>query len=876
MLLYYRLSSEHAGSYRQCMLSCSALSLAEVKHLLAARCGLASEYGRKIDFRIFLAGSQTPAGAGAGEELTEIVDENQMIHAYSKVVLQRVAITYGGSQSVLHKARSELSQEEWKTAEERKWGGRLKRLPPEWLCVLCHRVMTNPVLVRCASNCAQSACLACLEARLGPNRICPFCNSPFRQAIRNKRLQEIIALANLSEFEPAPGAAGGGQHPGQQRQLEAANSASSTGEGSRDATCSARREGQADSAGRGGSRESLSAAGAGLRDLSSGGKVSEEKEADEDARVDSSTSVHTPGTKEGCRGETDWLHFVYLVPQENLTLMRQYDMMVVESSSNLALALAPRTRPAQRRGNGTVETASESGDPTDGEKEEETRSDAGDAGAGGATNGPEDQLCGAGKNTNHQVFLVPLCSAGGGTSFSIAGFARVSSSRHVDPESDSAAAAVAQQWQSSPGRASALPAHPCSALAFGVYNITWDSKFTPMPMLPSRKQPLCSLLGAHRRQFNASGVPAVPGLLKREVFGGGGASMIEAVVEAAKYEEVLTCIKDYAQFGSRPAEPWQYSTPQTSARSAAGPGMPKKGLPAAGLGQEATRVPPPPPPPSAGEGSVRSSGCASAPEKRDVSSEGRGRSDVGSVSSSLSRGASRPGSLNGERKETGGVFGIPVSLGPPSLSLRGDPGQPSNPYLGYCALLPFLTEEQFRHIRRLQKRAMEICGYTQPLAEPRKRRRSGKKKRGKDVSRSVGSRAFPSDEPLDGCDHVEGGKQGTDSMCACAPTRDTNAESLSIQNAASVTRRPVSDPDCAKSTGSRVRGAPKALPRVPPVLRVSATNDKTDTDTTRNKDTGDRHSQGEAAVVETCKAVEENVARVPSAGPDPDCSGECD
>ncbi|EPT28280.1 dense granular protein GRA10 [Toxoplasma gondii TgCatPRC2] len=882
MLLYYRLSSEHAGSYRQCPLSCSALSLAEVKQLLAARCGLANEYGRKIDFRIFLAGSQVPGGAAEAEELTEIVDENQMIHAYSKVVLQRVAITYGGSgQSVLHKARSELSQEEWKTAEERKLSSRLKRLPPEWLCGLCHRVMTNPVLVRCATNCAQSACHACLEAHLGPNRICPFCNSPFRQAIRNKRLQEIIALANLSEFESAPGAACAVP----QLQVQAyqagdpASSAVAPGEGSRstDLIRSACREGPSD-ASRLGSGESHSATGAGVADRVSGGNVCEDRETDDDVGADGSRG-DSAGASDSFRSEADWVHFVYLVPQENLKLMRQYDMMVVESSSNLAVALVRKA--TQRGGSGNPDAAAELGEPAEGALRDGT-GNSGPTTATGETEQQEQVRTTGSKNTDHEVFVVPLCSAGGGTSFSIAGFARINSARQVDPEADSAAATVVQQWQSSSGRASNLPGHG-AGLAFGVYRISWDNKFNPMPMLPSRKQPLCSLLGAHRRQFhsNASGVPAVPGLLKREVFGGAGAGMIEAAVEAAKYEEVLACIKDYAQFGSRPAEPWQHPASQTSSAAAATPGLPKKGVPVGGIGQEGSRVPPPPPPPpgSVGESgfSLSSGNGVSVVEKRDVSSEGRGPSDGVSISFNA-RGASLPGSLGDERKalETG-VFGIPVSLGPPSLGLRGDPGEPSNPYLGYCALLPLLTEEQFRHIRRLQKRAMVLCGYTQSPPESRKkRRRSGKKKRGKHSvsSHSTGSGTLPSDEPVDGCDRVreEAEKEGTGCMSADAPAVDTNTEALSIQNAAtSVTRQPLSDPDSANATGSRVRAGRRALPRVPPVLKISRIGDKNDTDTTQNKDTGSMQSQRANSVIETCSVVEENtMAKIPGAEAKPE------
>ncbi|PFH35564.1 dense granular protein GRA10 [Besnoitia besnoiti] len=827
MLLYYRLSSEHAGSYRQCPLSCSALSLSEVKQLLAARCGLANEYGRKIDFRIFLAGSsQASSGPSGGaskgdEELTEVTDENQMIHAYSKVVVQRVAIIFGGNtQSLLHIARSGLSKEECKTAEERKLGGRLKRLPPEWLCGLCQRVMTHPVLVKCTSNCAQSACQACLESQLGPNRLCPFCNSPFRQAIRNKRLEEIIVAANLSEFEPAPGlSAGTGPSQAVKRSAEG-------GAGGR---------GYRLGAGEEPSTESHVGSSGGASAAFRGANLASEEP--QEATTGDSRGVgggHAAGAcQQPFQEEADWLHFVYLIPQENLKLMRQYDMMVIEDASNLAVALASKAE-SGRKAKSDGLTATPQPLPASAERPEDSAQET----SKNVSSERDGSVDAASLLAEPDVCVVPLCSSGGGTSFSIGGFARIQSASRVDAEADSAAAAVVQQWQSA-----------SSSHSPGVYRVTWENKFNPMPMLPSRKQPLCNLLGVSRRQFGTGGAAAagsVQGLLRREAFGSGSAGVVEAVVEASKYEEVLTCIKDYAQFGSRPAEPWQYSTPAAASATA------KKGLSTAGgAGADAARVPPPPPPPPP---PLPSSGAPGTAPSRRATGDGRstaaplwaGVAPASAGSALISSDPSAPPPASGEAKATGTErpFGIPVSLGPPFLGLRGEPGDSSNPFLGYCALLPLLTEEQFRYIRRLQKRAMDVCGYATraPTATKKKRRVVKKKGKEKDAQSRQCTEAGTlnsASEPREAQDHTAAAEgeesQEANNSCEGAGTNDRHSKAQPNESEAHDTRHPLSDIDPPEAARPRIP-VRKPRPRVPPpLLKASLTSDGTDTEASAKK-----------------------------------------
>ncbi|OEH80410.1 dense granular protein GRA10 [Cyclospora cayetanensis] len=480
-----------------------------------------------------------PVG-GAGEFLVEAELEEQPIQSFSRVVLQRVVIRGPSGQEVLqHSARTELSAAEWSQAGPLR--GPKLRLPPEWVCGLCGGIMRQPLLVKCASNCGHSACRGCIEVQLKKQHRCPFCLSAFRQIMRNKRLEEILKNINPDDYEqPNAVAAGDPGAPG-----------APTGDpeiGAPEGTGGPPSPPQTDPAGaphpeppteeaaaQEGPVQQLPAAdGGGPPDEGPPLPVEEEASAETIPNGTTSSGVavsvgggapsagasaappHSPGTAVAGGPR----HFVYLQPSKNLQLMRDFDLMVVDAASELAAVLASACM-----------------------RETET------AHATGAAAAPAEAPTAA-----EEFFVVPCCLCGGGSSFSIGGFVRLWALNRV-PSTDPAAADVLSQWQmqGSPsyaagGGPSGVPTPAC------VLRVNWIEKYGRLPMLPARKQPLCGLFGGARRgTASTGGAPQGHGVLKRTALG----LSLEVAVDSTKYEEVLSCVRDYVQYGSRSNEPWR-------------------------------------------------------------------------------------------------------------------------------------------------------------------------------------------------------------------------------------------------------------------------------------------------------------------------------
>lgn len=261
-VLHYRFYSEKAG-FRQLPLDSDSISVADLKVLIAERNGLGREFARKMDLRLFQE-----------DEKQEYKDDCQLVQAYSKVVVQRTA--WMVHQDIQHKARTALTSNEWKTAEERKLETKKKHFPPEFLCLICSYVISQPMLVKCTGNCGLSACRNCIQKHIQTSKTCPFCKSGFRAVIRNKRLEQLLNNLNLDEFD-CP-----------KRSVDQPSFTSDT-----------------------------------VDDVFSGLEV----DADNEENVETQTRPQVPS------------YFIYLLNSGNLNLLRRYDMMVVEILSNLACAL---------------------------------------------------------------------------------------------------------------------------------------------------------------------------------------------------------------------------------------------------------------------------------------------------------------------------------------------------------------------------------------------------------------------------------------------------------------------------------------------------------------------------------------------------------
>lgn len=670
MLIYFRLSSEHAGAYRECPIATSTITVGELKQLLARRCGFAAEFKRKIDFKVFLVSnnaSRTKTDQienDGAEDLVEVDNEEQQVQSFSRVVLQRTVVRGQTCQDVLqHSARTQLTADEWASAEGRQGHGKKRRLPPEWICGICRGLMRQPLLVKCASNCGHSACRSCIEAKLKQQHACPFCRSPFRQVIRNKRLEEILKNVNPDEYEQPVGG-GLGTHSG-----DPSRANTSTPSGAPQADLKPHLGALVPNAGIHQGPPFTSAA------------VAVKDEAGNDALPNGSGVVRAPRAPyPPLAAEGGFRHFVYLQPSKNLQLMRDFDMMVVDAASELAAALA----------NACLR---------------ESESAASPAAASGGSGDSSSSV-----PPHEEFYLVPCCLCGGGSSFSIGGFIRLRADNRVPP-TDRVASDLLSQWQLQGSLQGAAASHtyadgtragpsgvPTPAY---VLRVNWIEKYGRMPMLPARKQPLCGLFGGSRRgPLGASGVP-VPGgsqgggLLRRTTLG----PSVEVIVDESKYEEVISCVRDYVQYGSRSSDPWRQGGPPGGAPASPGTH--------AGLGAPAG--------PAAAPDTHTSTARNSPPSSKAVEG-GPQYAEVPplSVASLLSLASAQVSTRRQQQQQQQqhGAVAAPVAGagGPKPLALPGMPLNPSNPFLGYTAILPFLSEDQFSHVRRLQLKALKRAG----------------------------------------------------------------------------------------------------------------------------------------------------------------------
>jgi hypothetical protein len=176
--IYYRFAHEKTDIYKTLELDKNSVSTENVKFLIAQATGLEKEFGRAFDLKLFL---QTSNGS-------QIVEQNDLMTG-SHIIVQRVA--WREKPNIEHVIKS----------DEMEKTSLLRPFPPEYVCPLCHNILTFPVVVRCVGKCGLSACRACVKEKLLHEDSCPFCSSRVLNIIANKALSNIIGKLHLNEFQ---------------------------------------------------------------------------------------------------------------------------------------------------------------------------------------------------------------------------------------------------------------------------------------------------------------------------------------------------------------------------------------------------------------------------------------------------------------------------------------------------------------------------------------------------------------------------------------------------------------------------------------------------------------------------------------------------
>lgn len=727
-----------------------------------------------------VSGISADVPAGADERLEEVQSEDQVVESYSRVVLQRTVVRPANAAlgALSHAAKTELTltRQDFETLGEQQGphtalapsashadgaaaaASAAESFPAEWICFLCRQLLRQPLLIKCASNCGRSACRLCVEAALKKKRECPFCGGAFRQVIRNKRLEEILKHAR-------PGAGNGGraeaedetpvaaqgsfvsasaQQPHHHQQASGVNSNAQP-----NSAAAVKAEGTGSVAAGAAAASSFKTQGVSGEDASEdvwGLQAAQRDTPQTDGSLEeggggrqrlSAEALLKGGPRvssllaDGARPRGPSLesasssprHFLYLYSPHQLQVLRRFDIVVVHAASAMAAALAEAAVKRSAR--------EEAGCGQDGRCEESRERGAASSSASGACSSSSQTLVGTARASLHgaaaatagasrvraeaasaalggdaslsEEFLVlPCCLSGGGSSFSVGGVMRLCLENVLDPSTDRLAAEVAARWQkgaeseeaSVVGKGQGFKSEGDERLgappAF-VLRVNWVEKYGRMPMLPSRKQPLAALFlslagrggsarpsasagaglglsSAGGTNNNLTSLLPVAGVIRRTALGG---ASLEVAVEAAKYHEALACVRDYGLFGSRSADAWRGGT------AAAAASCPLSSAVAAAVASEA---------PSPNHSSLAATAAGSAALTR-----------VGGAKSVSSAPPQR-------------------AAGPRPLGLPGKAPEPLNPFLGYTAVLPFLDEEKFERVKRLQIKALRKAGGLAPLS----------------------------------------------------------------------------------------------------------------------------------------------------------------
>ncbi|ORM41551.1 uncharacterized protein BXIN_2610 [Babesia sp. Xinjiang] len=204
-VIFYRFGSER-GIWRELQLdSIGGVLVSDLKILIAQETSLSKDFTRKTNLTVSLYDENS-------SEAAKPLDDNIVVHAGSRVVLNRVA--WVPATPIYHDARTEF---EGIVPEEKQ---NLRPLPISLICKLCCKPMNDPVLVRCSSNCGYSGCCACLISHfkdvliknedgvetvaynLTDRKACPFCSRGLVSAfIRNRQMAAVLMELDLSNFE---------------------------------------------------------------------------------------------------------------------------------------------------------------------------------------------------------------------------------------------------------------------------------------------------------------------------------------------------------------------------------------------------------------------------------------------------------------------------------------------------------------------------------------------------------------------------------------------------------------------------------------------------------------------------------------------------
>ncbi|KJP89222.1 hypothetical protein AK88_01100 [Plasmodium fragile] len=689
MYIQYRLFSEHSlWRVLEINKSENYILASELKHIICKQSNI--NYNSKIDiyFSVYKddeEGSRVSgvSGVGGGDNDVDFLNPEDKVYNGTKILIHRHIKKKSNLSDITHEAKKEISVD---IREEQKIN-----IPIEFLCKLCSYILIDSHILVCTNNCGYSVCKTCILLyvlnklvtqdekktstvidlnRLKDNSIqCPLCNGSLKYCIWNKKL-ELTLKKIINERSDIDSFKLNVEERNSRflrivEKLKIENfppSASVTKENIFESDVFKAIEAK--------------------YILSSGNRKTDEPFRGEDDKEEEDVKMANhflylmTNPKQNCIKEFNMIFLEFENPifdtVQKMGLKAAYDQQVGKASPGAGPSSVGSTSAAAAVGVG--------GDAIAGERNETVTQSTSNSGMKAGVDNSEDDVDEE-MYSHSKVYIMPISFVGGETSYSLIGvfyvkglYKHVSTSSTVRDEGKEQAILknFLQKWFSDEVKSNQNPSdilNPRERLKSGdVYTLEWVHKYEKTCFFPARKQPIYNIINSRRQRSKKK-------------------NNIEIVLDLKKFVDVVLSVNNYIKYGSRPNN---YDT--------------KKGMVSSTVEDEEGKKRMPPPPTRMDNKLGDPSGWAQTigsvdamVNQNDVAAKER----LGIFSSAGEASSSPSGELI-RQSEFQDIFELmyDTKICPVTIGHRF---HVSNPYADYCALLPFLTKEDFLFIRKLQR-----------------------------------------------------------------------------------------------------------------------------------------------------------------------------
>ncbi|EUD65319.1 hypothetical protein C922_04262 [Plasmodium inui San Antonio 1] len=688
MYIQYRLFSEHSlWRVLEINKSENYILVSELKHIICKQSNI--NYNNKIDiyFSVYKddeegegSGVSGVTSIGGGDHEVAFLNPEDKVYNGTKILIHRHIRKKSNLSDITHEAKKEISSVD--VREEQKIN-----IPNEFLCKLCSYILIDSHILVCSNNCGYSVCKTCIlfyilnqllisdekktsafidMSRLKDKSIqCPVCNGALKYCIWNKKLE--LTLKKILDERSDIDSFKLNVEERNARFLRIVEKLKIENFPPSDS----------------GAKENIfeSDVFKAIEQryiLSSGNRKTNEPSSSREEEVKIAN------------------HFLYLMTNNRLNCTKEFNMIfldfenpIFDTVQKMNLRAAYDHQLGKTTGGEAASSVSGGADPMDAERNGSLNNSAAkqllhtdsDSGKKAVIESSQDDIDEE-QYSQNKTYIMPISSVGGETSYSLIGvfyvkglFKQVSTSSNDRDEAKqkSILKNFLQKWFSDEVKGNQNPSkvvNPLERLKSGdVYTLEWIRKYQKTCFFPARKQPIYNIINSRRQRSR-----------KR--------NNIEIVLDLRRFLDVVLTVDNYIKYGSRPNN---YETKK-------GGGGP--------LGVLSSNV-------EDEEGKKKMAPTRLDNKVADPTSlpHSIGPVDVKGNQNDVAKGgmpivttggeASSPAALT-KQTDFREFFELMYDT-KVSPVIIGSSFNVSNPYADYCALLPFLTKEDFLFLRKLQR-----------------------------------------------------------------------------------------------------------------------------------------------------------------------------